>query len=334
MQRASVALTGHSQNCPESSVSRVKEVARERSRPSNFLSFRYSGCITNNRGTMCGSALSTTFEKTYSRLHGGLTSWRRSIQWAGIANTAVNSCLSGSGWAPSIARIVAARWQRGNGEMHIKFKHKVFQGLFPKKCMPKPHYCPNSNGRATVSCIYYRETKSVKRLALIMFGALTACTTNSTEPPTVPFQGNPVEFPVRFIGFADGFSPTCSYAMGAQKGTFRVPANINFKFTDEKQTLNLKCTVDETKKIPRNVRKIKAFHWEGSWSWSADTTFKRHTSYYATGKIGDRRRVRVPASQGEHELRASLIESKGVQILPNLIVVTPEPGSLEMTPLY
>ncbi|WP_299085734.1 hypothetical protein [uncultured Ruegeria sp.] len=172
-------------------------------------------------------------------------------------------------------------------------------------------------------------------LSALTIGVLTACTDFSSEPPLVQFQGAPVEFPIIFMEYHGvihhGLSTVCKYEMGKQRGEFTVPEVVKFEFTDKQQTLVLNCTVDEVIPIVKNRSGIKAFHWEGSWTWSTETTFRRKTSYRATGPVGDSRYLRVPDVEALSKLRETLIETRGVQILPYQIIVAPAKRSVKKT---
>ncbi|WP_299752414.1 hypothetical protein [uncultured Tateyamaria sp.] len=168
--------------------------------------------------------------------------------------------------------------------------------------------------------------------SMLRVGELASCKANNGELPPVQCPGKPVEFPEEFLEFADGFSPTCTYTMNTQKGSFTVLAKNNCKSCGKKQTINLHCTIDERKKTSSNTRKIEFLNWKGPCDWFADTTFKRHTPYYATGKFNNQWNARALPRRGKREHRASLVKSKRVQVLPQAIAVTPETCSLEMTP--
>jgi len=165
---------------------------------------------------------------------------------------------------------------------------------------------------------------------------LTGCIPqNAPEVKIAKFTGKPVSFPVKFlgagvldkkIGKSDLFinkSVHCSYTFGSQKGRFTTPAVISFKHTDQLKTLTLDCN---TKFIDSPWFVEKTF--SGRTRNSVNTTFSNlknqkqllntQGQVYAGGY-----RVKI---NNEHQLalsRQSIINDKGVQLLPFAIIVDP-----------
>lgn len=151
----------------------------------------------------------------------------------------------------------------------------------------------------------------------------------SSAPPKNEYAGKPVKFPIRFIKMAKNVTTTCDYQMGSQSGKFTTPDFVVFEFTDQQQTLKLDCSADDVIKAPRNIWGIKGYRHVGSWTSEHDTTFSTNISWGTTGLTGPRHRVRV--LRPTQKLRAKLIESTGVQILTDTIVVVPKKNSTKRT---
>ncbi|KIC35396.1 hypothetical protein RA27_22860 [Ruegeria sp. ANG-R] len=166
-----------------------------------------------------------------------------------------------------------------------------------------------------------------KSIAVVFLAVLSACAND--QPPTTSFEGKEVPLPVNFHssvayggatggGLAffvnHGFNTpiSCDYKFGQQTGQFTTPETVIFNHTDEKRILELDCSFDG---------EIGGKRYAGSQMWAIETDFDREGGGTSVGSFGDRRYVRFPSNPLGRQLKAALIDSKGVQMLPPTVSI-------------
>lgn len=174
----------------------------------------------------------------------------------------------------------------------------------------------------------------MKKLWVLVSLMLSACASEPL-PPSVKFSGEPVTFPITFVSsvayggaeaaglqmfvnHAHNTPITCEYTFGNEesgykKGRFTTPATLELEFTDKEKAIALDCSFRGS---------FRGREFTGFQPWVALTDFSRHErSFTYGGTFGDKRTVRFPYNRKLGAQRAALIETRGVQILPQLIAL-------------
>lgn len=112
----------------------------------------------------------------------------------------------------------------------------------------------------------------------------------------------------------------CQYSFGSEKGGFSTPTTIIFNHTGSLKSLNLNCKT--TFKLEGGLL-VKPTLYTGTITDSVETSFDANRIVRAVGRIGDRRRTRIPQPPRAYEVRKNLVESRGVQLLPSTMVISP-----------